>query len=83
MKSFLVDVRTHEEFMEGSAKNAVNMPLDQIEDRINELKDRSQIIVFCRSGARAEKARQILNKNGIESVENGGAWQEVDKKINQ
>lgn len=54
----------------------------QIDNRRNEFKNQHRIIVFCGSGNRAEKARQILNKSGIENIENGEAWQKVDKQFN-
>ena len=82
MKPLLVDVREPEEFMAGSVKNAVSIPLDQVEIRLSEFKNQHRIIVFCRSGIRAEKARQILSEGGIKNIENGGAWQKVGQQFN-
>lgn len=85
--SFLVDVRTPQEFSEGSVKGAVNIPLSEIESRIDEFKDKKQIVVFCRSGSRSTEAKRILEANGITGVVNGGPWQgvaaELEKQINK
>lgn len=69
---YLVDVRTDEEFKGGSVKNADNIPLDQISDRLSEFEDKDNIVVFCRSGNRSNKAKQVLQKNGVDHVLNGG-----------
>lgn len=82
-ETFYVDVRTPEEFAEGSAKNAVNIPLDQVEKNLAQFKDKKKIVVFCRSGARSAKAIDILNNNGITNVTNGGTWQEVNALMNK
>ncbi len=76
---FLVDVRQPEEFKQGSAKGAINIPLGQIQNRIKELKGKENIVVFCKSGMRAGQAVAILKQNGILGVVNGGSWQNVAK----
>ncbi len=68
---FLVDVRTPGEFMAGSAEGAINIPLDELPDRIEEFEGKENIVVFCRSGARSEHAKEILKHHGIENVLNG------------
>ena len=78
---FYVDVRTPAEYAEGSVKNAVNIPLDQIESQLSQFKNKKNIVVFCRSGARSGKAKSILEKNGILNVSNGGSWQEVNATV--
>lgn len=79
--AFLVDVRTPEEFQSGSAAGAVNIPLNEIESELDQFKDKSQIIVFCKSGNRSSSAKAILEKNGIKNVNNGGTWQNVNDLI--
>ena len=66
-----VDVRTPGEFQEGSFEDAVNIPLNVLSDRLNELDKDEQIIVFCRSGARASRAMDLLKSNGYKNVING------------
>lgn len=78
---FLVDVRTQEEFAEGTAKGAVNIPLNEIESRLKEFQGKKEIVVFCRSGSRSSAAMSILQRNGISNVTNGGTWQDVASEV--
>ncbi|KGN72240.1 sulfurtransferase [Porphyromonas gulae] len=75
--AFLVDVRTPGEFASGSVSGAVNIPLDRIASRLDELKNKKTIIVFCRSGNRSSQAKSILERNGFSNVLNGGTWGHV------
>jgi phage shock protein E len=79
--AFLVDVRTPGEFAEGSAKGAVNIPLDQVQNQLAKFKNKKHIVVFCRSGSRSSQAKAILEKNGFTNVVNGGTWQNVNSLI--
>ena len=81
--AFLVDVRTPGEFAEGHVKESVNIPLDQIGSHLEKFKEKDQIIVFCRSGARSGQAKLILEQNGFTNVTNGGTWQAVNEAINK
>ena len=50
----IVDVRTSEEFAGEHFTNAINIPLDQVQQRINDFKEMSKpIIAYCRSGNRS------------------------------
>lgn len=73
----LVDVRTKKEFSEGSAHNAINIPLDQIAMRVQEFNVEKDIVVFCRSGNRSRKAMNILIEKGLTRVVNGGTWKAI------
>ena len=64
----LIDVRTPEEFAKGTAEGAINIPLEEIGTRWQELKGKENVVLFCRRGIRAGKAQDILKKNGIASV---------------
>lgn len=75
--TFLVDVRTPGEFEEGSAKDAVNIPLDQVMNELKQFNGKENIVVFCRSGNRSGQAKYILEQNGFKNVYNGGTWQDV------
>lgn len=75
-KEIVVDVRTEEEFdMDGHAEGSVNYPLDQIQNKIEDLKKYDHVILVCRSGNRAGIAKNILEQAGIKNVENMGPWQ--------
>jgi rhodanese-related sulfurtransferase len=61
----LLDVRTEHEYQEKHLKNAINIPVQVLSDRLNELsqfKDQP-ILVYCRSGNRSVKASRILTQN--------------------
>lgn len=75
--AILIDVRNSDEFAEGSVPGAINIPVDLLQDNIDKLKTDKHIIVFCKSGNRAEKANKILEENNITDVTNGGSWQNV------
>jgi rhodanese-related sulfurtransferase len=73
----IVDVRTAGEFFEGHVEGSVNIPLDVVSNEIEKIKKYNKpIITCCRSGARSGTAANILNNNGVDSI-NGGAWQNV------
>lgn len=75
--TFLVDVRTPGEFEEGSVIGAVNIPLDQVMNELEQFNGKENIVVFCRSGNRSGQAKYILEQNGFKNVYNGGTWQDV------
>lgn len=61
----IVDVRIPEQFQEATAKNAINIPLAEIESRSSELQGK-KVVVFCNKGIQADDAVKILKKNGVE-----------------
>ncbi|MCG8306863.1 MAG: rhodanese-like domain-containing protein [Cytophagales bacterium] len=70
----IVDVRTPQEYKEGHISNSLNIPVQQIEARISTLKKKNKtVIVCCKSGGRAARAKAILQKNGVKAI-NGGSW---------
>lgn len=69
----ILDVRTEEEFVTGHIVNAINIPVDELEYRISELKEKEAIIlVYCKSGARSVVACEILESNGFDNIYNIG-----------
>lgn len=56
----LLDVRMPNEYPEAEGLTAINIPLPILETSLTELSGAGRIIVFCKSGARSEKALQIL-----------------------
>lgn len=69
----IVDVRTAGEFARGAYPGAINIPLDELQYRVEKLgkKDRN-INLYCESGARSAYAVQILRTYGFTNLENGG-----------
>lgn len=77
----LVDVRTSMEFQSGSVAGALNIPLNEVPHRLEELKEMKQpLVLFCRSGARSEQARAYLSAQGLDCY-NGGSWTNVNHMI--
>ena len=76
----IIDVRTPEEFAGHHVPNAINIPLDEVAQRINELKELPKpIIAYCRSGNRSGMAVAILKQNGIAEAVNGGGIDDMLK----
>ncbi|MBI5570974.1 MAG: hypothetical protein HY914_13605 [Desulfomonile tiedjei] len=61
----VLDVRMKSEAAEGVLPNAVNIPLDELEQRIAELPKDKTLVVHCSTGARAEMAYNVLKKLGF------------------
>lgn len=79
-KAVVIDVRTQEEYDAGHIKSATLIPYDQISQKIGELdlnKDQT-IVVYCRSGNRAGKAKDTLQSMGYDNVINT-----VDQNVTQ
>ncbi|MGE8536122.1 rhodanese-like domain-containing protein [Chryseobacterium sp.] len=83
----LVDVRIPEQYAAGTAKNAVNIPLAELQSNIETLKGK-KVVVFCNKGVQADQAMEILKKNGVEAYD-GTSWKnvkaiqdETNKKVN-
>lgn len=79
--AFLVDVRTPGEFAQGHVKGSVNIPLDTVASQLSKFKNKKNIVVFCRSGARSSQAKSILNQKGFTNVVNGGTWNHVSQFV--
>ena len=71
----LVDVRIPEQYAAGTAKNAINIPLAEIQNNIETLKGK-KVVVFCNKGVQADQAMEILKKNGVEAYD-GTSWKNV------
>ena len=66
--TFILDVRTQEEWDEYHAPNSTLIPLDQLPSRLNELPRGREIVIVCRSGNRSQQGRDILLNAGFEQV---------------
>lgn len=70
----VVDVRSGSEFQQRSRPGSINIPLNEIGSRANELDRQKTIVLCCASGARSRLAVDILKKNGFSNVVNAGSW---------
>lgn len=69
---YIVDVRSNQEYKEGHLPNAINIPVYEIENKIDEyVKDKNAIIIlYCQTGNRSRKALQKLAKKGYNNLYN-------------
>ena len=76
----IIDVRTPGEYAGGHIPGALNIPLDQIERALPDIRDaaeRGDVLVVCASGARSENACRTLAANGVHTATlagGTGAW---------
>lgn len=68
--SVLIDVRTKEEFDLGSIKGAINIPLDQLRNKLSEIPRNKEVIIYCQVGLRGYLAYRILVQKGYKNVKN-------------
>lgn len=74
----IVDVRSPEEFQGGHVANSVNIPLQEIPQRMEELKAlKGPLVLCCASGNRSGQAERFLSSYGIKCY-NGGSWLDVN-----
>ena len=66
----LLDVRTNNEYKRGTLSDAINIPIDDLRDRIAEIPKDKEIIVFCQVGLRGYLACRILMAHGYKHVKN-------------
>lgn len=82
-ESTIVDVRSFQEYMGGHVANSVNIPVNEVQYRLDEFREmKKPIILCCASGARSGMATDILKRNGIEDAYNGGSWLSVNSIAN-
>lgn len=84
--SVLVDVRSPIEFEAEHIAGAINVPLELLDSRCDELSRNSQLLVICRSGKRAERGAYTLMGRGFHpEVLEGGmiAWRKAGLPIEE
>ncbi len=84
---FVLDVRNPQEAEICRLDDSELIPLDELEDRVNEIPEDREIVVHCRSGTRSAEAQErLLEEHGFDDVKNlkGGiiAWaKEIDESM--
>jgi phage shock protein E len=79
--AMIVDVRTTAEYKAGHINGSVNIPVDAVKQKAEELKKKGKpVIACCASGMRSGMAAGILKKAGIEAY-NGGSWISLQSKL--
>ena len=82
----ILDVRESAEYAFDHIPNAISIPLDELESRLNELNKEDALFVICRTGNRSDLASQKLAENGFTNVMNVvpgmSQWTGETKSIN-
>ena len=73
-RPLLFDVRTPTEFAAGAVPGAVNLPVDELRDRLGELPRGRRIVAYCQVGQRGYLAVRILLQNGFDAANLAGGY---------
>ncbi len=66
----ILDVRRQDEYDIGHIERAIIIPLDELEDRLDELSKNDELLVYCRTGNRSSSAVTILKANEFTKIFN-------------
>lgn len=81
VEQLVLDVRSEQEFGEGHLPGAINIPYDQLPKRLSELSKNVELVVYCRSGRRADIAEKTLLEAGFTQVSDlAGHWNQWQKQ---
>ena len=80
---FLLDTRTPYEVMRGRINGFVNIPLDSLRERLDEIPKDKPVYVHCHSGLRSYLACRILTGNGYDCYNLAGGWRLYESVINE
>ena len=84
-KLVVIDVRKPVEYAEGHVKDAVNLPLSELNDPLNmsAIEDDQNVYIHCGSGYRSVIAASLFKRQGIHNVRNVvGGWAEIKNQKN-
>jgi rhodanese-related sulfurtransferase len=73
-RPFIFDVRTTEEFAAGHIEGAVNIPVDELRMRLDEIPRDREIVAYCQVGQRGYLATRILRQSGFSAVNLSGGY---------
>ena len=80
----LIDVRSKDEYVNGNIEHAVNIPVDEIRERLNEIPKEKNVFIYCEAGLRGYLAQRILTQNGYDKVLNlSGGYKLWENCINE
>ncbi len=79
--ALILDVRTREEVMLGKYPGAVNIPLEELREHLNELPKDKTILTYCSAGLRGYIATRILVQNGFDAKNLSGGLQMVSRML--
>ena len=70
----LLDARTVWEYQQGHIDGYINIPVDDLRERMNEIDDSKPVYVICQSGLRSYIACRILTQNGFDCYNFSGGY---------
>ena len=70
----ILDVRSPGEFAEGHYKGSINIPVQVLDQNLNQLDTNKEIIVCCAAGGRSAVAAAILKARGFSFILDAGSW---------
>lgn len=74
----LVDVRTADEYQNGHVEGAVNIPVDELREKLSSLDKSKAIVVYCQVGLRGYIADRILSQNSFIAYNVTGGYQSAE-----
>lgn len=74
----LLDVRSEEEYLNGHMEGAINIPVDELRERIGELDKSKTIIEYCQVGLRGYIADRILTQEGFKVYNVTGGYKTAE-----
>lgn len=78
-QAVIIDVRSLGEFSMGHVDGSINIPLQEIPERLADLRTMGRpIVLCCASGNRSGQAERFLRQQGMDNVYNGGSWSDVE-----
>lgn len=81
MNITIIDVRTPAEFMAGHVAGSINISLQEIPERLEEIMEMEEpLVLCCASGMRSANATAFLKSKGV-NCENAGSWLDVNELI--
>ena len=75
--ALLIDVRSPAEFAGGNAPGSINIPLQELSSRINEVPPSGPVVLCCATGSRSGMAKMMLKRKGYQKVFNIGKWRNL------
>lgn len=78
----LLDTRTKGEYASGHIEGFVNIPVDDLRERLNEIQSGKRVYVICQSGLRSYIASRILEGNGFKAYNFAGGFRFYDAVMN-
>ena len=73
-RPFVIDVRMPTEFAAGHLPDAVNVPVDELRSRLNELPRDRRLVTYCQVGQRGYLALRILRQTGFDAANLSGGY---------